>query len=231
VNRKWAFLFVLLLLASACTNSSADTTGSTLLTTTVATTSTTVAPTATATTVPMTTTTPAPTTTTTTAPPATTSTTVAGTEVAAAGDGETADTLVELPFTGAEPEVTLVALLILVMGVWLVQRSGTWQLRLARQQARWWRRPGAPSADPEEHQPWPPNALVPITEADRQFRYLARTLADRCGVSFFGGVDAYATRWVTSVDLSVDNEAPADDSLANWQAQLIRDLRQIYRAD
>ena len=58
---------------------------------------------------------------------------MAGTEVAAAGDGETADTLVELPFTGAEPQVTLVALLILVMGVWLVQRSGTWQLRLARQ--------------------------------------------------------------------------------------------------
>jgi hypothetical protein len=156
---------------------------------------------------------------------------VAGTEVAAAGDGETADTLVELPFTGAEPEVTLVALLILVMGVWLVQRSGTWQLRLARQQARWWRRPGAPLADPDQRQPWPPNALVPVTDADRQFRYLARTLADRCGVSFFGGVDAYATRWVTSVDLSVHNEASADDSLARWQAQLIRDLRQIYRAD
>ena len=232
MHRKRVILFGLVVLASACSNSGADTTGATLLTTSLATTTstttTTVVPPTTVTTVPprtTTTTTAAPTTTT---APATTSTTSAGTQVAAAGDGDTAATLVELPFTGAEPAVTLAALLILMVGMWLVQHSGMWQLRLARQEARWWRRPGAPSADPHEGQPWPPSALVAVTDADRQFRYLARTLSDRWGVSFFEGVDAYATRWVRSVSLSDDSDGFADDALGHWQANLIQELREIY---
>lgn len=230
MTRKLTFFCGLVVVAAACTNSSGDTTSDTLLTT-PATTTTTLASTSTTSTP---TTTIAPTTTTTnstTTPPATTSTTVVGTDVAGAGDGNTVDTLVQLPFTGAEPEVTVVAVLALLLGVWLVQRSGLWQLRLARLEARWWRRPGAPPADPAQPQPWPPNALVPATDADRQFRLKARTLADRYGVTFMEGVDAYATRWVASVDPAGQPGDSRGDPVSRWQAHLVRELRRIYNTE
>jgi hypothetical protein len=149
--------------------------------------------------------------------------------VAAAGDGNTVDTLVQLPFTGAEPEVTVVALLALILGVGLVQRSGIWQVRLARLESRSWRRPGAPSADPARRPSWPPNAAVPVTDADRQFRLRARQLANGYGVSFLGGVDAYATEWARSADLSepVDGEDP----VSRWKAQLRAELARMYRIE
>jgi hypothetical protein len=152
-----------------------------------------------------------------------------GAEVAGAGDGNTVDTLVQLPLTGLEPEVAAVALLVLILGFSLVQRSGIWQLQLARRDARWWWRPGAPSADITQQPSWPPNALVPTTDADRQFQYLARILADRYGVSFLDGVDAHATRWAGRLNLSVERPDRNADPVARWQAHLARELRRIYR--
>lgn len=227
MQRNLTFMLGLALLAAACSSSASDTTGGTLLTTIEP--STTMAPTST-TTLQATTTTVPPTTTT-----STTSTTLAataddgGTDVAGAGKGNTADTLVQLPFTGAEPSVTVVALLALILGAWLVQRSGIWQVRLARLESRSWRRPGAPSADPSQRPPWPPNAATPVTDIDRQFRLRARQLANGYGISFLGGVDAFATEWARSADLS--EPADGDDPVSRWKAQLSRELARIYRID
>lgn len=233
MTRTTTILVGIALLTAACTDSSEPSGGDTLLTTppTRAPTTTTLVTTTTAATRAATTTTTVPaaataaTTTTTTVAPATTTTT---TDVEGAGDGNTADTLVQLPFTGSEPEVTLVALAALLLGFWLVQRSGNWQLRLARRRARWWRRPGAQSADPGLRPPWPPNALAPATDADRRFRHLARTLADRYGVSFLDGVDAYATRWAQTLDLAGAADEGTGDPIARWQAALAAALTEIY---
>ena len=78
-------------------------------------------------------------------------------------------------------------------------------------------------------QVWPPNAVLPLTDFDRESRLRARQLANGCEVSFLGGVDAYATEWARSADLSepVDN----DDPVSRWKAQLTRELARMHRIE
>ncbi|MGI9647811.1 MAG: hypothetical protein ACR2OI_04765 [Acidimicrobiia bacterium] len=226
-NPRAGFTLALAVLAAACTGG--DSTGGsadTLLTTLPPTSTTVAATSTTTTTLPATTTTvPVATTTTSTS---TTTTTVAGTEVAGAGDGNTADTLVQLPITGPEPELAALALLALLAGVWLVRWSGIWQVRLARLGRRAWRRPGAPSADLNTNPPWPPNASNPVTSADHEFRRLAHELADRHGVAFIDGVDAYSTAWIGSFDLTVAYPVEVEEPLDRWRRDLAHEVSRLY---
>ena len=226
MTRRSAALLAVALLAASCSSGDSSQSSNTLLTST----STTVAPpttlapaTTTSTTLPATTTTS----TTSTTVASTTTTTVPATDVAGSEDGSSLDSLEELPFTGAEPELTVVALLALLLGVWLLRWSGLWQTRLARLQLRVWRRPDAPSA--EARPPWPPNAIEPRSDADRRFQAAARRLADRHGVSFLEGVDRYVTRLAASLDAV--HPKPDDDPHARWRGEVAAEIRSIYGLD
>lgn len=223
------FTLALMVLAAACSGGdSTDASADTLLTTVVPTSTTVAVATTTTTAPPATTTTVAATTTTSSTSTSTTTTTVTGTEVAGAGDGNTADTLVQLPITGPESEVAALALLVLLAGVWLVRWSGVWQVRLVRLSERSWRRPDAPSADLDANPPWPPNALSPVTSADLEFRRVARGLAERHGVAFLDGVDAHATTWIEGADLTATYSGVADEPLARWRRDLAFEVSRMY---
>ena len=230
--RRWAALVTVALLIASCSNDEPDQSADTLLTSTTVT-ATTLAPTPpstiapTTTTIPATTTTVASTTTTSTTVAPTTTTTAPATDVAGSEDGSTLDTLEELPLTGAEPELTVVALLALLVGVWLLRWSGVWRTRLARLQSRVWRRPDAPSA--EARPPWPPNAVEPRSDADRRFQAVARRLAARHEVSFLEGVDRYVTRMAASIDGA--ELAADDDPHARWRRAVAAEVRILYGID
>lgn len=57
-------------------------------------------------------------------------------------EGNTAQSLQQLPLTGIELETAFVAIVVLMLGVSLVRRARSWQDRLDRRAARIWRRPG-----------------------------------------------------------------------------------------
>jgi len=216
----------LVMLAAACSGGDSDDSAGTLLTTVVPASTTLPAATTTTTSLPATTTTVQATTTTSTT---TTSTTTApGTEVAGAGDGNTADTLVQLPVTGSEPGVTMAALVALLGGVWLLRWSRGRQFRLARVNRRVWRRPGAPPADPQATPLNAPNAVAPVTDADFEFQRAARSLALRHGVAFVQGVDSYATEWVQTSDLTNPRSSKRDDGLARFQRDLAAEIARLY---
>lgn len=224
------FILALALLAAACTGGDGSDGSADTLLTTLAPSSTTVTnpPTTTTTLQATTTTVPATTTTSTTSTSTTTTTTAVGTEVAGAGDGNTSDTLTQLPITGPEPQVAALALVALVAGVWLVRWSGIWQVRLARLGRRTWRRPDAPSPDLDANPPWPPSAVNPVTSADHEFRRLARMLADRHGVAFLDGVEEHATAWIGSADLIATYTAKAEEPIDRWRRDLAFEVSRFY---
>lgn len=229
ISRTAAFLAVVVL-AAACSSGESSESSGTLLTSTVPTTTTSISPgtsasTTTSISAPTTTVAPTTTTSTTTTSSSMTTTTASSTGVAGSGDGDTLDTLQELPFTGVEPQVTAVALLALLVGVWLLRWSGIWQIRLSRLQSRRWRRPGAPSAQTSPL--WPPNAIAPRSDADRRFQEAVRRHASRHGVSFLEGVDRYATRVAAN---PVVGRGEADDPHAKWLQAVADEVRAIYGA-
>jgi hypothetical protein len=63
-----------------------------------------------------------------------------GTTVAAGLEGNTAQTLQQLPLTGIELETAFAAIVALMFGVVLLRRARLWQTRLERRAARVWRR-------------------------------------------------------------------------------------------
>jgi hypothetical protein len=62
------------------------------------------------------------------------------TSVAAGVEGNTAQSLQQLPLTGVELETAFVAIVALMCGVVLLRRARDWQSRLNRRAARVWRR-------------------------------------------------------------------------------------------
>ena len=56
-------------------------------------------------------------------------------------EGNTYQTLEQLPLTGIELETAFAAVVALVFGVVLLRRARLWQSRLERRAARIWRRP------------------------------------------------------------------------------------------
>ncbi|MGI9648596.1 MAG: hypothetical protein ACR2OI_08775 [Acidimicrobiia bacterium] len=64
-----------------------------------------------------------------------------GTTVGAGLEGNTSQTLQQLPLTGIELETAFTAIVALMFGVGLVRRARDWQSRLDRRAARVWRRP------------------------------------------------------------------------------------------
>jgi hypothetical protein len=65
---------------------------------------------------------------------------VTGTTVAAGLEGNTSQTLQQLPLTGIELETAFAAIVALMFGVVLLRRARMWQARLDRRAARVWRR-------------------------------------------------------------------------------------------
>jgi len=63
------------------------------------------------------------------------------TSVAAGLEGNTAQSLQQLPLTGIELETAFIAIVALMFGIGLLRRARSWQTRLARREARLWRRP------------------------------------------------------------------------------------------
>ena len=63
------------------------------------------------------------------------------TSVAAGLEGNTAQSLQQLPLTGIELETAFVAIVVLMFGIGLLRRARSWQTRLDRREARLWRRP------------------------------------------------------------------------------------------
>jgi len=63
------------------------------------------------------------------------------TTVAAGLEGNTSQTLQQLPLTGVQLETAFTAIVALMFGVGLVRRARDWQSRLDRRAARVWRRP------------------------------------------------------------------------------------------
>jgi hypothetical protein len=66
---------------------------------------------------------------------------ITDTSVAAGLEGNTAQSLQQLPLTGIELETAFVAIVAIMFGVGLLRRSRAWQSRLDRRAARVWRRP------------------------------------------------------------------------------------------
>ncbi len=66
---------------------------------------------------------------------------VTETSVSAGLEGNTAQSLQQLPLTGIELEVAFAAIVALMFGVLLLRRARDWQSRLNRRAARMWRRP------------------------------------------------------------------------------------------
>ncbi len=66
---------------------------------------------------------------------------VTETSVSAGLEGNTAQSLQQLPLTGVELEVAFAAIVALMFGVLLLRRARDWQSRLNRRAARMWRRP------------------------------------------------------------------------------------------
>ena len=56
-------------------------------------------------------------------------------------EGNTAQTIQQLPLTGIELETAFAAIVALVFGIVLLRRARQWQGRLERRAARVWRRP------------------------------------------------------------------------------------------
>lgn len=65
------------------------------------------------------------------------------TSVAAGLEGNTAQSLQQLPLTGIEIETAFAAIVALMFGVVLLRRARDWQSRLKRRAARVWRRPAS----------------------------------------------------------------------------------------
>jgi hypothetical protein len=63
------------------------------------------------------------------------------TSVAAGVEGDTAQSLQQLPLTGIELETAFAAIVVLMVGIALLRRARDWQSRLDRRAARAWRRP------------------------------------------------------------------------------------------
>ncbi|MDH3606041.1 MAG: hypothetical protein OER12_03505, partial [Acidimicrobiia bacterium] len=63
------------------------------------------------------------------------------TSVAAGLEGNTAQSLQQLPLTGVELETAFLAIVAVMFGVVLLRRARSWQSRLDRRAARVWRRP------------------------------------------------------------------------------------------
>jgi hypothetical protein len=63
------------------------------------------------------------------------------TTIAAGLEGNTAQSLQQLPLTGIELETALAAVVVIMLGVGLLRRARWWQSRLDRRAARVWRRP------------------------------------------------------------------------------------------
>jgi hypothetical protein len=66
---------------------------------------------------------------------------ITDTSVAAGLEGNTAQSLQQLPLTGIELETAFVAIVVLMFGIGLLRRARFWQVRLDRRAARLWRRP------------------------------------------------------------------------------------------
>lgn len=66
---------------------------------------------------------------------------ITDTSVAAGLEGNTAQSLQQLPLTGIELETAFVAIVAVMFGIGLLRRSRAWQSRLDRRAARVWRRP------------------------------------------------------------------------------------------
>ena len=66
---------------------------------------------------------------------------ITDTSVAAGLEGNTAQSLQQLPLTGIELETAFVAIVAVMFGIGLLRRSRAWQSRLDRRVARVWRRP------------------------------------------------------------------------------------------
>lgn len=66
---------------------------------------------------------------------------ITDTSVAAGLEGNTAQSLQQLPLTGIELETAFVAIVVLMFGIGLLRRARSWQTRLDRREARLWRRP------------------------------------------------------------------------------------------
>jgi len=66
---------------------------------------------------------------------------ITDTSVAAGLEGNTAQSLQQLPLTGVELETAFVAIVAVMFGIGLLRRSRVWQSRLDRRAARVWRRP------------------------------------------------------------------------------------------
>ena len=66
---------------------------------------------------------------------------ITDTSVAAGLEGNTAQSLQQLPLTGIELETAFVAIVVLMFGIGLLRRARSWQMRLDRREARLWRRP------------------------------------------------------------------------------------------
>ena len=66
---------------------------------------------------------------------------ITDTSVAAGLEGNTAQSLQQLPLTGIELETAFVAIVAVMFGIGLLRRSTAWQSRLDRRAARVWRRP------------------------------------------------------------------------------------------
>lgn len=207
-----AVILAIVLVAASCT--SGDSNGGTLLTegrpATTAPSTSIAAPTSTTT---------APTTTTSivTATSKATTTTTREVEVAAGSAGDDG-TLVQLPVTGAEPGVALIALLALLIGTWFLRWS--WRERNVLIHAVLWHR--SPAGD------WPPDAVAARTVNDRRFRRAARREARRLGIDFVGGVDAFATRWAGLHESVEDVEPEGVGWLADWERGLARAAKRIY---
>jgi hypothetical protein len=63
-----------------------------------------------------------------------------GTTVSAGLEGDTAQSLQQLPLTGIELETAFAAIVALMFGVLMLRRARDWQSRLDRRAARVWRR-------------------------------------------------------------------------------------------
>ena len=66
---------------------------------------------------------------------------ITDTSVAAGLEGNTAQSLQQLPLTGIELETAFAAIVVLMFGIGLLRRARFWQDRLDRRAARLWRLP------------------------------------------------------------------------------------------